>query len=186
MPPELLWGELCLAYVHSQTNALTCTKFGANQHSRLTASPDFWICDPLPPPPPNAPWGIEGWLVFSLCPFPYESADVNQSWGQSNSFPILLNCWPPKPRAPPPPPKCPPCVSKGNLFGVYPFPYEFAHMCLIWCQSAQPFGSFSRIYAKVSSAFCRCTRWLAQNTSKNNIYTSKIMIPARTCRHQRH
>ena len=122
------------------------------------------------PPPPMPPGVLRGWLVFSLCPFPYESADVNQSWGQSNSFPILLNCWPPKPRAPPPP-KCPPCVSKGNLFGVYPFPYEFAHMCLIWCQSAQPFGSFSRIYAKVSSAFCRCTRWLAQkHVKKQHLY----------------
>ena len=48
------------------------------------------------PPPWNAPCGIEGRLVFSPCPFPDESADVNQCWCQSDSFPILLNCWPPK------------------------------------------------------------------------------------------
>ena len=69
------------------------------------------------------------------------------------------------------PPKCPPCVSRDNLFGVYPFPYEFAHVRQIWCQSAQPFSSFSRICAKVSSAFRRCTRWLAQKHAKNqNLY----------------
>ena len=112
---------------------------------------------------PNAPWGIVGRIVFSLCPFPDESADVNQSWCQSDSFPIFFNCWPSKTT------QVPPCVSRGNLFGVYPFPYEFAHVCQIWCQSAKPFGSFSQIYAKVSSAFCRCTRWLAHKHAKNNI-----------------
>ena len=30
--PGVLWGELYLAYVHSQTNPPTCTKFGANLH----------------------------------------------------------------------------------------------------------------------------------------------------------
>ncbi len=69
---------------------------------------------------PLTPWGIEGWLVFSLCPFPDESADVNQSWCQSvqpfDSFPWLLNVWPPKT------PQVHPCVSQGNLFGIYPFP----------------------------------------------------------------
>ena len=64
------------------------------------------------------------------------------------------------------PPKCPPCVSRGNLFDVYPFPYEFANVCQIWCQSAQPFGSFSRICAKVSSAFRCCMRWLAEKHAK--------------------
>ncbi len=91
----------------------------------------------------NAPWGIVGRLVFSLCQFPDESADVNQSWCQSvqpfDSFSRLLNVWPPKT------PKCPPCVSKGNLFGVYPFPDESAHVCQIWCQSVQPFEFFPRL-----------------------------------------
>ena len=77
---------------------------------------------PLPPPPRHAPWGIEGRLVFSLCPFPDESADVDQSWCQSiqpfDSFPRPLIVWPPKT------PKYPPCVSRGNLFGVYLFPDE--------------------------------------------------------------
>ena len=52
----------------------------------------FWICDPInPPPPPKCPWGIEGRIVFSRCPFPDESADVYQIWCQSvqpfDSFP---------------------------------------------------------------------------------------------------
>ena len=49
-PPQMSRGKLYLAYVHSQTNLQTCTKFGANRSSRLIASPDFLICDPLKPP----------------------------------------------------------------------------------------------------------------------------------------
>ena len=57
MPPRILRGELYLAYVHSQTNPQTCTTFGTNQSSRLTSSPDFWICDPLPSKCPLGYWG---------------------------------------------------------------------------------------------------------------------------------
>ena len=92
------------------------------------------------PTHPTWPWGIEGRLVFILCPFPDESADVNQSWCQSvqpfESFPWLLNVWPPKT------PQMPPCVSWGNLFGVYPFPDEYAYVYQMWCQSFQPFHIF--------------------------------------------
>ena len=115
-----------------------------------------------PTPPPEMPPGVLRGDLFSLCPFPDESADVNQSWCQSGSFPILLNCWPPKT------PKCPSCVSRGNLFGVqvYIHSHMNLHVCQIWCQSAQPFGSFSQICAKVSSAFRWCTRRLAQKHAK--------------------
>ena len=74
---------------------------------------------PPNPPPRHAPWGIEGWLVFSLCPFPDESADVNQSWCQSvqpfDSFPWLLNVWPRKT------PKCLLCLS-GQFVWRISFP----------------------------------------------------------------
>ena len=60
----------------------TCTKFDANRCTRLTASQDFWMFDPYPPPP-----------------------------------------------------TCPPCASRGNLFGVYPFPDGSADVCQIWCPS---------------------------------------------------
>ena len=56
--PPMSWGELYLAYVHSQTNPQTCTKFGANRSSRLTAYQDFWICDPLNPPEKRATFGV--------------------------------------------------------------------------------------------------------------------------------
>ena len=88
MPPWGIVGRIVWAYVHSQMNPHTCTKFGANRSSRLTASPYFWMCDLLttPPPPPDMPpGGIEGWLVFSLCPFPDESAELNHGWCQSRS-----------------------------------------------------------------------------------------------------
>ena len=95
MPPGILRGELYLIYVHSQTNPQTCTKVGANQSSWLTASPDIWMCDW--PPPPKTPWGIEGRIVVSPCPFPDESADLYQIWCQSvqpfDSFPKNLNLW---------------------------------------------------------------------------------------------
>ena len=88
------------------------------------------------PYPPNAPWGIDGRLGFSLCPFPDESADVNQSWCQSvlpfDSYPRLVNVWPLNP-----PPPSAPCVSRGNLFCVCPFPDRSADVCQIWCQSVQ-------------------------------------------------
>ena len=95
--------ELFLAYAHSQMNPQTCTEFGANRSIRLAAFPDLHL---WPPKTPQMTLGSVGRLVFSLCPFPDESADVNQSWCQSvqpfDSFSILLNVWPPKNS------KCPP------------------------------------------------------------------------------
>ena len=67
-------GELYLAYVHSQTNPQTCTKFGANRSSRLTASQYFWICDPLKPP--EMPPCVLRFNWFGIYPFPDESAHV--------------------------------------------------------------------------------------------------------------
>ena len=46
------WGELFLAYVHSQMNPQTCTKFGANRSSRLAAFPDFILWPPKTPEMP--------------------------------------------------------------------------------------------------------------------------------------
>ena len=93
IPPAILRDELYLAYVHSQTNPQTCTKFGANQSSCLTASP---YCDP-----PKTPWGIEGRFVY---PFPDESTYLYHICCQSvqpfDSFPKHLNLWLPNP--PPP------------------------------------------------------------------------------------
>ena len=123
-PPPMSMGKLYLAYVHSQTNPQTSTKFGANRSSCLTSS-QTWICDPLKPP--------EMPRVF-------------------------------------------------NLFGIYPFPDESAHVCQIWCQSVQPFGSFSWICATLVQLLATGRAVSRKNTPKNNIYTSKIIIPARTCR----
>ena len=93
MPPWGIVGLIVWAYIHSQMNLHMCTKFDANRTSRLTSSPDFLICDSLTPPP-----NVEGRIVFSLCPFPDESADVYQIWCQSgqslDSLPILLDLWP--------------------------------------------------------------------------------------------
>ena len=50
--------------VHSQMNPQTCTKFGANRSSRLAAFPYFNLRPPKTTR--NAPWGIEGRILFSL------------------------------------------------------------------------------------------------------------------------
>ena len=125
MPRCCIEGRIVFSYVHSQTNPQTCTKFGANRLSRLTASPDIWICDPLTPP--NTHWGIVGRLVFSLCPFPDESEDVNQSWCQSvqpfDSFSRLLNVWHPKP------PKCH-LLSRRAICLAYIHSQMNLHMCV--------------------------------------------------------
>ena len=89
----------------------------------------FECVTPYPPPPRNATWGIEGRLVFSLCPFPDESADVNQSWCQSDSFPRLFNCCPPKT------PQTAPLVSRGAICLAYIHSNMNLHMCAIFCVS---------------------------------------------------
>ena len=132
--------------------------FGVNRSSRLAASQDFWSCDTLNPPPEMPPVVLTGDLYLAyvhsqMNPQTWTKADANRT--ASNTFELLI---PLKPR------KCPPLCLEGQF--VYPFPYEFAHVCQIWCQSAQPFGSISRIYAKVSSAFRRGTRSLAQKHAK--------------------
>ena len=70
-----------------------------------------------PENPQNSPWDIEGPIVFSLCPFPDESADVYQIWCQSvqlfDSFPRLLNVWPLKT------PKIPHGILRGDLYLAY-------------------------------------------------------------------
>ena len=43
-------GRIVFSYVHSQTNPQICTNFRANRSSRLTASLDISICDPINPP----------------------------------------------------------------------------------------------------------------------------------------
>ena len=134
-PPCVSNGNF-LAYIHSQMNLNMCAKFGANRSSRLTASTDFWICDPLKK---NAPWGIEGLIAFGLCLFPDESADVYQIWCESvrlfDSFPRLLNLWHPKP----------PWGTEWRIvFSLCPFPDESADLYQIWCQSVQPFDSFPK------------------------------------------
>ena len=64
MPPGVLWGDWYLAYVYSRMNPQTWTKVGANRPSRLTASPDVWMFDPLKPP--SAPWCLEGQFLWRI------------------------------------------------------------------------------------------------------------------------
>ena len=178
--PIVSLGAICLAYIHSQMNLHICTKFGANRIRRLTSSPDFWICDPLtPPPPPN----VEGRILSSLYPFPDESADVYQIWCQSvQPFDSLPDFWICDPLNPP---KYALCLEVQFVWHIS-IPDESALVCQILYQSVQPFGSFSWICATLVRLLATGRAVSRKNTPKNNIYTSKIIIPARTCGHQRH
>ena len=124
MPSCGIEGRIVFSYAHSQTNPQTCTKCGANQSSSLTASPDIWICDPVNPP--KCPLGYCGATLFSICPFPDESADVNPGWCQSvqpfDSFSRRLNCWTPKTA------KCS-LVSRRAICLAYIHSQMNLHMC---------------------------------------------------------
>ena len=160
-------------------------QFWGQSSSRLTASPNFWICgtNPLPPPPRNATWGIEGRLVFSLCPFPDESADVNQSWCQSDSSPdfwIVDSLNPPPPSAP--------LASPWAICLAYIDSHDMnVHMCAKFgANRPSRLVAFPEFVLRLVRLFAAVHADSRKNTPKNNNYTSKIIIPARTCRHQRH
>ena len=145
--------------------------------------PAVWQLPPtfefVTPYPPYAPRGIEWRFVFSLCPFPDESADVNQSWCQSDSFPRRLNCWPPNP----PPPKCP-LVSRGAICLAYIHSHMNLHMCAKFgANRPSRLVAFPEFVLRLVRLFAAVRADSRKNTQKNNIYTSNIIIPARTCRH---
>ena len=164
-------GAICLAYIHSQMNLHMCTKFGAIRISRLTYSPDFWICDPLTPPPPNVRGKLHLAYVHSQT-----NPQTSTKFGANRSSRLTSSqTWICDPLKPPEMPLV------FNLFGIYLFPDESAHVCQFWCQSVQPFGSFSWICATLVRLLATGRAVSRKNTPKNNIYTSKIIIPARTC-----
>ena len=172
-------GAICLAYIHSQMNLHMCTTFGAIRISRLTSSPDFWICDPLTPPPPMSRGKLYLAYVHSQT-----NPQTSTKFGANRSSRLTSSqtwiCDPLKT------PRNAPFILRFNLFGIYPFPDESAHVCQSWCQSVQPFGSFSWICSTLVRLLATGRAVSRKNTPKNNIYTSKIIIPARTCRHQHH
>ena len=104
MPPWGIVGELFLAYVHSQMNPQTCTKFGANRSSRLTASRDFWMFDPEKPL--KCPLVSLGAICLAYI---YSQMNLHMCTNCfANRISRLIyspNCWIGDP-LPPPPPQC--------------------------------------------------------------------------------
>ena len=99
---------------------------------------NLWPPNPLP----NAPWGLEPVNLFSLCPFPDESAYRCRIWSRSvQRFGIFtrtfLNLRPLNPL-----PNAPWGLEPVNLFSLCPFPDESAYVCRIWSRSVQLFGIF--------------------------------------------
>ena len=69
---------ICLAYIYSRMDLQVFAKFGANRPSRLTAFPDFWICDTLTPPPEMPPRVLKGDLYLA-----YVHSQMNpQTWAK--------------------------------------------------------------------------------------------------------
>ena len=100
---EVSWGELFLAYVHSQMNPQTCTEFGANRSIRLAAFPDLNLWPPKTPR--NAPCGIEGRIVFSYVhsqtnPQTCTTFGANRS-SRLTAYPYIWICDPLTPPMPP-------------------------------------------------------------------------------------
>ena len=136
MPPGVLRGDLYLAYVHSQMNPQKWTKVGANRSSRLTASPDFWMFDPVTPP--NAPLCLLGQFIWRIsiprwiCICVPNLVPIGPA---ISHIPLTFEFVTPTPPSP-------------NVEGqsLCPFPNESADMYQIWCQSVQPFDSLPRLF----------------------------------------
>ena len=113
----LSWGELFLAYVHSQMNPQTCTEFGANRSIRLAAFPDINLWPPKTPR--NAPCDIEGRIVFSYVhsqtnPQKCTKFGANRS-SSLTACPDIWFCDPLKK------PKCPWGIVRRIVFSLCPF-----------------------------------------------------------------
>ena len=74
------------------------------------------------------------------------------------------------------------------MFGVYPFPYQYyLHMCAKFgANRPSRLAAFPEFVLRLVQFFAAVRADSRKNTPKNNIYTSKIIIPAQTCRRQRH
>ena len=179
--PEMPWGIVgrivFSLYVHSQTNPPTCTKFGANRCSRLTSSPDFWICDPLPPMPPGV---LRRDLYLA-----YVHSQMNpQMWTKvgdnQTASPYFFIVDPLKPPSDP-------LVSRGAICLAYIHSHMNLHTCAQFgANRSSRFVGFPNFVLRLVPLFAAVRADSRKNTPKNKIYTSKIIIPARTCRHQRH
>ena len=152
-------GPICSTFVHSQILLHCMCKIDSQSDQPFDHNfPVFWIVDPIKPPT-MPPWVIVGLIVWA-----YVHSQMNpQTWtkGGANRT-ASQDFWIVDPLKPL---KCP-LVSRGAICLGYINSHMNLHVCQIWCRSAQPFGSFSRICAKVSSAFRRCMRWLAQKHAK--------------------
>ena len=134
MPPGVLRGEL---YLYSQMNPPTWTKVGANRSSRLTASRDFLMFDPLKPPKcPVVSLGaiclayIHSQMNLHMCT-KFGANRIIFPWLLTSS-PDFLICDPLTP---------PPNVEGRIVLSLCPFPDESADVYQMWCQSVQPFDS---------------------------------------------
>ena len=124
MPPGILRGDLYLAYAHFQMNPQTWTKVGANLSSRLTASPDVWMFDPLKPP--KCPLVslraiclayIHSQMNLHMC----TKCDANRTSRLTSSLDFWM-CDPLTPNPPPP-------MSRGELYLAYVHYQTNLQMC---------------------------------------------------------
>ena len=101
---------------------------------------------PTPPPPPEIPPGVlRGDLYLAHVYFQMNPLTWTKVGANGPAFPDFWIDDPLKP------PKCP-LVSWGQFVWRISNPTWICHVCQTWCQSAQPFGSFSWICSKVQTS----------------------------------
>ncbi len=100
-----LMGPSCSTFVHYQIHLYYICKIDSQLVKPFDKFPSLLNCWSHKTTQ-NVGLGYCGANCLSLCPFPDESTDVYQIWCKSvqpfDSFPRLLNVWPPTP-----PPTCP-------------------------------------------------------------------------------
>ena len=112
--PGVSWGQLFLAYVHSQMNPQTYTKFGANRSSRLAAFPNLHL---WPHKKTEMPPGVLRGELNLAYDHSQTNAQTCTKFGANRSSRLTaspdLNVWPPYP-----PPEMPPGMW-GKLYFAY-------------------------------------------------------------------
>ena len=143
MLPLVSLGPICSTFVHSQSHLhFACAQFIPNRSSRLTTFPSILNCWSHKPPKcrSGVSWSelFLGYAHSQMNPPTWTKVGANRSsrFTASPDFGMF---------DPLTPPQSAPCVPRGNLFGVYPFPDESAHVYQMWCHSDQPFDIFPRL-----------------------------------------
>ena len=166
-------GAICLAYIHSQMDKQMCAKCWANRSSRLTTSPDLNLWHHNPPRMPPGVLRGDLYLAYvhsQMNPQAWTKVGANRTASQDFWIVDPLK----KPSAP--------LVSRGAVCLIH------SHMNLhmyakFGANRPSRLVAFPEFVLRLVRLFAAVRADSRKNSPKNNIYTSKIIIPTRICRH---